>query len=70
MTLPARDPLRTILAVVVSIGWLGVVLIPATTRFQIDPQIQVGVQAAMMLILGAIFGVSIIKRSDRTNGND
>jgi UPF0716 family protein affecting phage T7 exclusion len=57
-----KSPLQTVLAIVVSVGWLTIVIIPIITEVKIEQHVQIGVQAAMMLILGAIFGVQIVRR--------
>lgn len=43
------------LVTVVSFAWIAVLFLP------VAPQVQIGVQAAMMLVLGAIFGVQIVR---------
>ena len=56
----ARDPtlstVQLLLVAVVSFAWVAVLFLP------VPAQVQIGVQAAMMLVLGAIFGVSIVRR--------
>lgn len=53
-----KTPLiQTVLVLVVSFAWIAVLFLPVSS------QAQIGVQAAMMLVLGAIFGVQIVKRS-------
>ncbi len=52
----------TILVIVVSVGWLGVLVLPVSTT------VQVGVQAAMMALLGAKLGLKITKKDGSKNG--
>ena len=52
MTVPG---VQLLLVVVVSFAWIAVLFLP------VAPQVQIGVQAAMMLVLGAIFGVQIVR---------
>lgn len=46
---------QLLLVVVVCFAWIAVLFLPVTA------QVQIGVQAAMMLVLGAIFGVQIVR---------
>jgi uncharacterized protein (DUF697 family) len=46
---------QLLLVAVVSFAWIAVLFLP------VAPQVQIGVQAAMMLVLGAIFGVQIVR---------
>jgi hypothetical protein len=46
---------------VVSFAWIAVIFLPVPT------QVQVGVQGAMMLVLGAIFGTKLLKKPDGQN---
>lgn len=62
MSVPTNGRLQLILAVVVSIGWLAVLLVPAITKLELKGEVSMGAQAAMMLILGAIFGRRILQR--------
>lgn len=50
------------LTAIVTGAWIAVLFVPVST------QIQVGVQAAMMLVLGRYFGLSIVKKGN--NGGD
>jgi uncharacterized protein (DUF697 family) len=52
---------QLLLVLVVSFAWIAVLFLP------VPAQVQVGVQAAMMLVLGAIFGVQIVR--GRNSGN-
>lgn len=54
-----KTPLiQVVLSLVVSFAWIAVLFLPVST------QVQVGVQAAMMLVLGAVFGIQIIKKQN------
>lgn len=46
---------QLLLVAVVSFAWIAVLFLP------VPAQVQIGVQAAMMLVLGAIFGVQIVR---------
>lgn len=50
--------LQALLVVVVCFAWLAVLFLPVST------QVQVGVQAAMMTVLGAFFGVKIFRKDE------
>jgi hypothetical protein len=68
MTDRKRDQGELILLSVVAAGWLAVILVPLLTRLDMPANIQIGVQAAMMLVLGAVFKVRIDRKSG--NGSD
>ena len=53
-----------LLVIVVSTVWMAVLLVPLFTKVNVQGQTQVGVHAAMMLILGAYFGISIVRKND------
>lgn len=56
--------LQTIIAVVVSVGWLAVVVLPAfIPEWQIHERVQTSVMGAMMAILGAVFGIALFKKN-------
>ena len=55
---PPNNKLQFLLTGVVSFAWIAVIFLPVPT------QVQVGVQAAMMLVLGAIFGTRLLKKPD------
>jgi hypothetical protein len=66
--MPQPNRLQYILAIIVAIAWFGVTFVPFISPLQQDPKMSVGVQAAMMLVLGAIFGKNIFRRdNDRDN---
>jgi uncharacterized protein (DUF697 family) len=66
MSQPNR--LQYILAIIVAITWLGVTFIPFFSPNENDVRVAVGVQAAMMLVLGAIFGKNIF--SGKNDGDN
>jgi hypothetical protein len=57
---PSLSTVQLLLTAVVSAAWLMVLFLPVNAR------VQIGVQAAMMLVLGAYFGVSAFKK--KSNG--
>lgn len=66
MSQPNR--LQYILAIIVAIAWFGVTFVPFISPLQGDIKTAMGVQAAMMLVLGAIFGKNIFRgRNDTDN---
>lgn len=70
MTLSQPNRLQFILAIIVAIAWLGVTFIPFIIGHPEDVRTSMGVQAAMMLVLGAIFGTNIFKgKSNDSNSN-
>lgn len=54
---------QLVLAIVVAFAWISVIFLPTST------QIQVGVQGAMMLVLGSVFGVRIVRRNEASKSN-
>jgi uncharacterized protein (DUF697 family) len=61
----ALSAVQLLLTAVVSFAWVAVLFLP------VSAQVQIGVQAAMMLVLGAIFGISIVRKKSNggtTNG--
>lgn len=60
MSQPNR--LQYILAIIVAVTWFGITFIPflMPSRPE-DVKMAMGVQAAMMLVLGAIFGKNIFR---------
>lgn len=60
---PPNNRLQLLLSGVVSFAWIAVIFLPVPT------QVQVGVQGAMMLVLGAIFGTKLLKKPDGQNGD-
>lgn len=52
------------LAVVVSVAWIAVVLVPMfVPSVKLEASVQIGVQAAMMAVLGAIFGIKLVRKN-------
>jgi hypothetical protein len=68
MSQPNR--LQYILAIIVAIAWFGVTFVPLFAPHPDDIRMAVGVQAAMMLVLGAIFGKSIFSRGKNGDSNE
>lgn len=67
MSQPNR--LQYILAIIVAITWFGVTFVPFLSSHTQDVKMAVGVQAAMMLVLGAIFGKNIFRGKDESNSD-
>jgi hypothetical protein len=70
MTLKQPNRLQFILAIIVAIAWLGITFIPFITGHLEDARTSMGVQAAMMLVLGAIFGTNIFRGKSNDSNND
>jgi hypothetical protein len=61
--------LQYILAIIVAVTWFGVTFIPFLSSHPQDIKMAMGVQAAMMLVLGAIFGKNIFRGKDDSNND-
>lgn len=68
---PTTSKLQIILTIVVSAGWLSIIIIPPLVpEVVINEKIQTGVMAAMAAVLGAVFGYQIFKKGDQGNKDE